>query len=289
MPDLRKRKLTLLRKRAPKPVPPTGIQVSYYAELKRMVAYARKLVEKRLLPVLPDLLGRAAAQRGDSISQAVHLDAEGGNPQRRVNKIIRGMESALSKAFPHDRLEALAERVAEATSEHQKAELLRQVKSTVGVDLKNIADRKLRPRVKQFAAENVALIKTIPQQLFADVEKRVLSGMRQGLRHEELAEQLQERFGVSESRAKLIARDQVLKFNGELNKVRQQDLGVTRFVWRTVHDNRVREVHSERDGKTYSWDDPPGDESDPGDGSFPGEGINCRCWSEPVISDLVDE
>jgi peptidoglycan hydrolase-like protein with peptidoglycan-binding domain len=47
------------------------------------------------------------------------------------------------------------------------------------------------------------------------------------------------------------------------------------YIWRTVGDNRVRSEHAVRDGKTFSWDNPP-------DGGHPGEAPNCRCTAETV-------
>jgi len=47
------------------------------------------------------------------------------------------------------------------------------------------------------------------------------------------------------------------------------------YIWRTVGDSKVRSAHAERNGKTYSWDDPP-------EGGHPGEAPNCRCRAEDV-------
>lgn len=271
MPNLRRRKFRLLRKRAPQPLPPTGVQLRYLSELKALLAYARALVGARLLPILPDLLDKAAELRGDTRNDA--------NPARRINKMFDRMSEAFYKKFPQERLEKLTKQIAEATSEHQKAQLFRQVKSTIGIDLPSILDKGLSARVKQFTAENVALIKTLPQTYFDDIEKRVLAGMRAGTRHEVIATELEDRLGVAESRAKLIARDQVLKFNGELNGIRQQALGIESYIWRTVQDNRVREEHAEREGQIYKW----------GEGEQPGEEVNCRCFSEPDFSALLGD
>lgn len=262
MPDLRKRRFKLLRKRAPKPLPPTGAQVAYLAELKTMMAYARELVRERVKARLPVLLGQ------------VNVDAP--DPYNRVNKLLDAVSEAFFKRYPNERLVKLASKIARLTSEHQKTQLFRQIKSTIGIDLKTIADKGMSERIKRFTAENVALIKTVPQKYFDDVEKTVLAGVRDGARASEIASDLEERAGVAESRSALIARDQVLKFNGELNKVRQQDLGIDSYVWRTVKDNRVRDEHAELDGQTFSWDDPP----EPG---HPGEDYQCRCYSEPIM------
>jgi SPP1 gp7 family putative phage head morphogenesis protein len=128
----------------------------------------------------------------------------------------------------------------------------------------------------------VALIKSIPQQYFGDIEKRITAGVRSGTRWEDLAQELQDRYDVSESRAALIARDQVGKFYGELNEVRQTALGVKSFIWRTANDERVREEHADLEGETFDWDTPPSE-------GIPGEAVNCRCFAEPVLDDLLSE
>lgn len=48
------------------------------------------------------------------------------------------------------------------------------------------------------------------------------------------------------------------------------------YIWHTVGDGKVRSSHADRDGKIFSWNDPP-------DGGHPGEDYNCRCWAEDVL------
>src|SRR6185436_18478971 len=97
------------------------------------------------------------------------------------------------------------------------------------------------------------------------------------------AKDIEERYGVSESKAKMLARDQVGKFNGELTRVRQGRLGVKSFIWRTSQDERVRDSHEEKEGETYEWENPPVDTG------IPGADYQCRCTAEPVIEDLAEE
>lgn len=56
-----------------------------------------------------------------------------------------------------------------------------------------------------------------------------------------------------------------------------EDVGASeRYIWRTAGDGKVRHEHALRDGRIYSWNDPPeGDE-------HPGDDHNCRCWAEPL-------
>jgi SPP1 gp7 family putative phage head morphogenesis protein len=98
----------------------------------------------------------------------------------------------------------------------------------------------MQARLEAFAAANVQLVKKVPQQFFDEVGTRVVQASAPVERAEDLQQDIEDRYGVSESRARLIARDQVGKLYGELNKARQQDLGIERFTWRTVGDERVR-------------------------------------------------
>ena len=45
------------------------------------------------------------------------------------------------------------------------------------------------------------------------------------------------------------------------------------YIWRTASDSKVRSTHANREGKVYSWSNPP-------EGGHPGEDFNCRCRAE---------
>lgn len=256
---------------------PHGAQLDYYAALKRIVAFARKLVQARVIERLPELLQRA---------EDLHTDAAQ-HPGKRINALMQGVANTFDRIYPQARLERIARAAATVTNNHQRVQLQKQMKSAAGVDLGVIADRKTAPAINLFVAENVALIRTVPQRYFDDVETEVLRGMRAGTRAQELAGALEERASVAQNRAKLIARDQVLKFNGDLNRVRQTNLGVESYTWATAEDERVRPAHAERDGQVYRWDDPPGDPTDPAIGGHPGVAINCRCQALPNVEELL--
>ncbi len=62
------------------------------------------------------------------------------------------------------------------------------------------------------------------------------------------------------------------------NELRQRALGITRYVWRSRDDARVRSAHAAYDDQIFAWDAPP-------EGGHPGQAHNCRCWAEPVVDD----
>lgn len=229
---------------------------------------------------------------GDKIT---HADA-GGGEGRKARELIDQARLEMQARINLSRLEALAQKYGKRVTDQQRGELRKQVKAALGVDLVG-HDANVPAMLEHFTAENVALIKRIPARLFDDVEARVTNAFAGGRRHDELARDIEKAEGTSESAARLIARDQIGKLNGQVNASRQQELGISRFRWKTVGDERVRgdpdglypkakPSHYKRDGKTYSYDDPP--KSLDGDPELPGEPINCRCTAEPVFDDILD-
>jgi SPP1 gp7 family putative phage head morphogenesis protein len=151
---------------------------------------------------------------------------------------------------------------------------------TVGIDLGS--EPTIGPHLAEAVRENVRLIRTIPENLLNDVEGIVSRGVRRGRRASEMAKEIQKRFKVNENKAKLIARDQTSKLNGELTQLRQTSLGIRRYIWLTARDERVRPEHEDRDGEIFRWDEPPED-------GHPGEPINCRCVAQPILDDILDQ
>ncbi len=193
-----------------------------------------------------------------------HADADEG---KKARQLVGDARQKFTTAINPTQLEALAEKFGKRVSDAQRAEFSRQVRSALGVDI-FAHDQRLPAIMDHFVSENVALITRIPERLFSDVESKVTRAFTLGKRHEELAADIAKSESVSESAARLIARDQIGKLNGQVNASRQQDIGIQRFTWRTVGDERVREEHEELDGQDFDYDDPPSE-------GLPGEPINC--------------
>ncbi len=168
----------------------------------------------------------------------------------------------------------------------------------------------LLPEARNWVAENVALIKSVASSNLDEVEKLIYRMVREGKSIKEVREELAGRFGVSKSRARLIARDQVNKYNGRLTQVRQQNVGIKEYKWFNVQDQRVRGEPAKGSGGKYPkavpshtimhevrcrWDDPTvyhnGKKWVPRTGKMPkahpGEEIQCRCLGLPVLPDWM--
>lgn len=140
----------------------------------------------------------------------------------------------------------------------------------------------VRAWLEAWRRENVNLITSIPANLLDEVLTLVTEAADRGTRNEVLAKQIEKRFGVSRSRARLIARDQIGKANGQLTEIRHREAGVTRYRWSTSQDERVRPDHRRLNGKIFDWTDPPV-VNKKGERRHPGGDIQCRCVAVPIL------
>lgn len=136
-------------------------------------------------------------------------------------------------------------------------------------------------------AENVGLIRSIPQQFLKDVESAVWSAVRSGGSMSELSTSLREKYGVTYRRAALIARDQVAKSKSVMENARRAELGITEAVWQhSSAGKEPRPTHVAMNGKRFKISDGMYDSAE-GRKVQPGELINCRCTSRAVIPDRL--
>src|SRR6185295_4307099 len=180
--------------------------------------------------------------------------------------------------FRSERARRSAEGIASAVADKTSKSNAREMRRLVGIDPR--VDPGTGPVIDAFRQENVRLIESIAEDQLLRVEniiKERLAG-----RVEDLAVELKKNFEITESRANLIARDQTLKLNGQLTKIRQQNSGIEEYIWTTSGDERVREEHAELEGTRQRWDTPPLV-------GHPGEDFQCRCTAFPVIPGLDEE
>ncbi len=247
------------RQQMPRQLPPEMVQLAYAKDLETLLLPAWELIER-------DVLSRAKRELS-------RFDTD-------WNALLDDISERFFKSLSTASMSALVRSAAQRTSAWNRAQLRAQVVAALGIDLP-LSDPLLGPRLEAFISENLALIKAVPNRFIDEVEQEVVSAVRRGARYAELAEKLEARFGVAKGAAMRLAKDQVGKLYADLNQVRQEDLGLKGYVWRTMHDARVRQDHQTREGKKFLWSDPPR-------GGHPGAAVLCRCYAEPDLTPLLE-
>lgn len=198
-----------------------------------------------------------------------------------VVQMIHDLEVALEEAFnPQDlagELDILATRI----NKHGLLEFRR----VIGISSTDLGVRDL---LSDFRTRNVSLIKSLAKEQISEIRGLLQEGEAGAWQVDELRKSIQARFGVTRSKADLLARDQTLKLNGQLTQKRQQNAGIVEYIWTTSRDERVRPMHAELEGTKQRWDKPPVVSPD-GRRGHPGDDYQCRCTAFPVLEELDGE
>ncbi|MGO9304212.1 MAG: phage minor head protein [Candidatus Korobacteraceae bacterium] len=209
--------------------------------------------------------------------------AQDATPAAELLKALKKLGSRWEKRFDEG-AKKLAAYFAKSASKRSDA-ALKKILRDAGFSVKFTMTKAMKDVAQATVAENVALIKSIPQQFHTEVSGLVMRSVTAGRDLSGLTDELQERYEITRRRAKLIARDQNQKATAVFTKVRQTEVGITEAIWLHSHGGKEpRKTHLANSGKRYNiasgWFDP-----DPKvkRNIWPGELINCRCVSKSVV------
>ncbi len=177
-----------------------------------------------------------------------------------------------------------ARRAEKSTSGHLK-NLLKEV--GFGVTFRETRD--VQNMLQAIVAENVSLIKSIHGVYFTQVETLVMQGVKNGRDLGYIARELQERYGITERKATIIARDQTNKATGAISRARCREAGLRRATWTHIGGKKTdRSTHEAMDGKEFDLEFGMHDPA-VGRNVMPGELINCNCKYRIIVPDVESE
>lgn len=250
---------------------PKKLETEYYLQLKQIAEAMKKVVLERLLPALE---AKESEYTNDGIIDDIMMLFEAIRNAGSIKNAIQ-----------------IASEMVRKTDTQNREKILQQLNQKFGIDLPStFAKEGIEPIVKANIAKNATLIKSIPEEFVKNIESIIYSGVTTGATYKSIEEQIKGTngiksvFGKLENRIKLIARNEVSSINGQINKTRMQNIGITKFEWVTAGDERVRDSHAHLDGQIFDWNNPPTNER--GEKIIPGQDFNCRCQSIAIIEPL---
>lgn len=239
---------------------PLNLEAMYLKELRRVLKVLAGAVKSDLLPVVEKELAKARLMQDADESWF-----------ERLADLVRTLTRSSS---------SLVNRILNLENVRHTEQFVSKAKKTLGVDLGAIvraADN--AGYLTNAGLRNAGLIKGLLDDAVKRVQQSVMTAVIRGDTAATLREQLKADFGFSDKRAKVIARDQISKFNAELNERRHTQAGITKYKWLTSADERVRPLHRAIDGETYEYGKPTGAEN----GLPPGQPILCRCVAQAIV------
>ena len=248
--------------------PNAGIAEAYR---KRMGVLISEMVKDVGPSIVQEYRRAPPAMAQDAISANVLRDA------------IRRMVSKWTKRFDEgsQRLAKWFGLSVNMRSEAALKKILRDAGITIDWRLTNAQRDVLNASI----AENVSLIKSIPQQYLGKIEQSVMRSVQAGHDLKTLSDDIQRIGQVTRKRAEFIARDQTRKVTASLSRAKSLDAGITEAIW--VHSGGGKEprpshVKAGRERQRFSlkdgWYDPYEKQW-----ILPGFLPNCRCVMRPVI------
>ena len=155
---------------------------------------------------------------------------------------------------------------------------LASVKAATGIDVFPFVDTvKNREVLLAFRERIVNLIRDLDGQTRKTVSETVWRGYLNRTPPREVAKEIADAWGIARRRAAFIAQDQAAKLSSELTRIRQEEAGFDKYVWRSTGDSRVRPEHAALNGRVMEWDKPHPTEG------HPGYRPRCRCSAEALL------
>lgn len=259
----------------------SAIGIEYNAKLQRIVREIKRDVDASLMPIIRQYAPDYVADSTIIVTRDGWAD------------VIAGALRTLSLRWTSPILTSRADKIAGDFVQASLKKSERDLKKSVGIDAFS-GNAKMQEYLRASSIANAQLIKSIPGRYLEDVSATVMENMRAGMRPSYITKSLQEKYGISERRAKFIARDQTGKINGDLAEKQQVAAGFEYFQWIDSDDSRVRHWHSvianrvtEYGKGVYRWDNLPLNEK--GIPIKPGQDYGCRCTSKPISARQVAE
>lgn len=224
-------------------------EVNYRNKILELVKFIQKEIKIKLISQLPALYSQNTIIRKDDFIDDIEniINSIKSSAEYKTLTTIRDL-SEVANTLSKFTLSQIAKSLS------GKIEVTAQ---PVGVDIfTSLGNSDLQLIIKSWTYTNTRLIKSIPENLLNDVELIVQTGFRAGTSIREISKQIKDKFGVSENRANLIARDQIAKLNSNITKNEYHNLGLNDYVWNTSGDERVRASHLPLNNKICSWQNP---------------------------------
>lgn len=168
------------RGRVPRQQPPTRIMIQMGKALALLVEAAMRAWQP-LFEALPGMIARAHAARGDAAGttrRASRIRSDEGEGRAALALIERCYRDMVALLNP-DGVSAIAELYARQATRWNRQQLKKQMQAALGVDV-DLRDRGVPTMVENFAAEVVAHVLALPEQIAADVGKLVTRALSTG-------------------------------------------------------------------------------------------------------------
>lgn len=249
-----------------------------------------KAQEEELSKFMAFMIGETAQRWRNQVLKELNqgtidkfADAQHGNYSRVYLRLANQTRRKLLKQFDNKRIKKLVEGITGKVNLRNQKELYRRVEKSIGISTKELTNTEgLVTDINALVLETSTWVKKSLDDTLAEYTANSLQAMSQGQSIEEVMARFDGLVETRKNQAKFTARNQIGNFNSITTKIRAQNLGIERAIWRTSKDERVRICHVKRDGKEFELAKGLYSSCD-GLWLLPGTDYQCRCDYELII------
>lgn len=202
----------------------------------------------------------------------------------RYEKMAEKADITLSQILPADIAEAIKiEHLFDSTLWRVNGQFEESIKGiTVAPKLTEAQSAKISA---EYTTNLNRYIKDFTEKEILELRQKIAKAAVSGNRHENMISVIQKSYGVTQRKAKFLARQETSLMMTKFKETRYLDAGVSEYKWGCVAGSKahpVRRIHKALEGKIFSWKNPPITDQK-GNRNNPGEDYNCRCFAKPIL------
>jgi len=257
---------------------------------------APKTQEREFGDIIEKMVERMAKQWKNQVLRAMNqgtiekfADAQKGNFAKILLSMARNVKKKLLKQYDDSRIESMSNQFTSKVDKRNQKELYGKLESKIGISRDELeATEGLTFQINAYKLETSQWVKKLRDETLEDWTSNTLRLMADGKGLPEILSQFDGMVEKRKNHAKMVARTQIASFNSLTTKARAQNLGLTKAVWVTSNDERVRRSHRDRNGEEFDLSEGLYSAQD-GKTLLPGTDYQCRCDYRILIPGMDDE
>jgi len=210
-------------------------------------------------------------------------DEQSGNFASIFLKQAGRVNKKLVKRFDEKRIKTLTDKYTNRIDARNQQSLYSRLEKSVGISSQELeATEGLSATINAYKLETFQWVKKMRDDTLQEWTSNTLRSMAEGESLESILAQFDGMIEKRKGHAKMVARTQITTFNSLTTKARAKNLGISKAVWVTSADERVRPSHEARNGKEFTLSDGLYSSVD-GKTLLPGVDYQCRCDYRLII------
>lgn len=216
-------------------------------------------------------------------------DKQVGNYASVFTGLAKDVSKKSIKQFDNKRIKAFVGKTLEKVNKRSQKTFYGRAEQSLGIPQKKLIQKEgLKPTTNALIIETAVWVQKLRDETIQYFTANTLNAMANGKSVDTILSDFDDMVETRKNQAKFVAQNQIQNFNSLTTNIRAKNVGVTKAVWRTTGDEKVRDSHKDRDGK--SFDIAEGCYSSV-DGLYlqAGTDFNCRCYVDYVLEDDISE